>query len=74
MLFLPYYLHTESLDLDGIKREVEASLMLNKKMLDDETFRTKFKSVVKEFTLGILHKNIHVKLCEDVDIFVNKLM
>jgi hypothetical protein len=73
-IFTPYYLFTSSPELITLKKEVEDSLSLNKKMLEDEEFRVKFKSVVQDFALGILQKKIHLKQFENVNVFCDKLL
>ncbi len=73
-IFTPYYLFTCSPEINTLKKEVEESLSLNKKMLEDEEFRHRFKSVIQEFALGILQKKIHLKQFENVTVFCEKLL
>ena len=73
-LFLPLSMQIEATDTEGIKKEVEAEFKINKKMMEDPSFRLNLKNLIHEYALNILYKNPQVKQYEDIGSFLNKLL
>jgi hypothetical protein len=66
-------MHSYKTEFEDLKKELEIEYKLNKKMLEDPTFKNKVKSVVNEWTAVILHKSVNFNQYENLSLVIDRL-
>ena len=73
-LFLPEYMHCYKNDLEELKKELENRYKLNKKLVDNYSFKQKLKSLLQHWASNILQKNTKYYQFENITTIIDKLI